>query len=149
MKGTTRSASGWIVSAIAAVLVGWCATFPSNAGAQTQGNNDVYSNSSGSENGSSAFIDASMFAISTDTICSTIYKILQPGSYSVQSLTRAVSPAPRARACLVFDKEGRLYGTTIGGFGSEDDGTVFEFAPPTNGNLPLEGNPAGDICQRV
>jgi hypothetical protein len=42
--------------------------------------------------GSSSFIDASMFAISTDTICSTIYKILNSVTYSAAVIDAARFP---------------------------------------------------------
>lgn len=70
MKATTGLASGWILFAIVAVLVGWFSALPGQLSAQTnscsgsQGQNGVYNPTCNKGNpgvvGSFAFIDASM-----------------------------------------------------------------------------------------
>jgi hypothetical protein len=62
MKGTTRSASGWMLSAFAAVIGGLFSVCSTPAvGQGSQGQDAVYNSSNGIV-GSSAFIDASVFA---------------------------------------------------------------------------------------
>jgi hypothetical protein len=72
------------------VLASWFLALPLQVNAQntcptpSQGQNAVYNPTcnNGPVVGSSSFIDASMFAVSTDTICSTIYKILNSVTYT-------------------------------------------------------------------
>lgn len=85
MKNATKLAAKLIFSGTVAVLIAWLSVYPTTAAAQgTQGQNAVY-NFSGSCSpcaGSSAFIDAKVFATAGSTICSVIYGILQPSAYS-------------------------------------------------------------------
>ena len=62
MGGTRTSASGWMLSTMLTILASWllAAAIPANAQG-TQGQNTVYSSTT-NKVGSSAFIDASMFA---------------------------------------------------------------------------------------
>jgi hypothetical protein len=78
-----------IVLTIAVVaLAVCCAVLPQRSEAQGgQGQNAVCSStsvctSSSDTMGSGAFVDASMFAAPSGTICSVIYSILVPGGYS-------------------------------------------------------------------
>jgi hypothetical protein len=76
MKCTTRFGFGWT---FAAGLAAWFFTFPSPAQAQgngAQGQNAVYNNSN-TVVGSSAFIDASMFAAQNANICTVLNGILK------------------------------------------------------------------------
>jgi hypothetical protein len=84
MKSVTRLASELTLPGVVIILAAWFSACPRPVAAQgTQGQNAICSSSSGcSTAGSSAFVDASMFAVSTDTICSAIYKILSPVTYS-------------------------------------------------------------------
>jgi hypothetical protein len=82
MKSATKLAPVLIFWGVVIVLVAWFSACPPPVAAQgSQGQDAVYNSSNGIV-GSSSFIDASMFATSADTFCSTIYKILQPASYS-------------------------------------------------------------------
>jgi hypothetical protein len=62
MGGTRTSASGWMLSTMLTILASWllAAAIPANARG-TQGQDTVYSSTT-NKVGSSAFIDASMFA---------------------------------------------------------------------------------------
>ncbi len=82
MKSATKRASGLTSSGVVVMLITWFLACPNPAAAQGSPGQDAVYNSSAGVVGSSSFIDASMFAISTDTICSTIYKILASPGYS-------------------------------------------------------------------
>jgi hypothetical protein len=85
MKSITTFASGQIPITLVVALVGWLLLFPMSSRAQTQGNNAVYYQSSGSGaccQGSGAFIDASVLVFNNSTICSTLYRILSSSSYT-------------------------------------------------------------------
>jgi hypothetical protein len=84
MKGVRKLAPKVTLSGVVVVLAAWFSACPRPAAAQgTQGQNTICSSSSGcSTVGSSAFKDASQFVNSSDTFCSTIYKILGSVSYS-------------------------------------------------------------------
>jgi len=85
MKSATKLAPSLIFSAVLVFLISWSAADPTSAAAQGQGNNAVYYQSGSSGvccKGSSAFIDASVFATSADTFCSAIYKILNSATYT-------------------------------------------------------------------
>jgi len=83
MKSATTLAPALIFWGVLTVLVACFSTCPTPAAAQGSKGQDAVYNSSNGIVGSSSFIDASMFAIATDTICSTIYKIFQgPPVYS-------------------------------------------------------------------
>jgi hypothetical protein len=89
MKNGTKFPHEQILITFVALLAGWLLTFPTSSRAQTQGNNAVYYQSGSSGTcckGSSAFIDASVFATSTSTFCSTLYGILSSTSYSYPSV---------------------------------------------------------------
>lgn len=93
MKGTTRFASGWMFFGIVAVLAGWFSASPILATAQgTPGQNTICSSSSGCSTtvGSSAFIDASMFAslFSSPNLCSVLQYVLNPSITSSPPLAR-------------------------------------------------------------
>jgi hypothetical protein len=91
MKATTGLASGWILFAIVAVLVGWFSALPGQLSAQTnscsgsQGQNGVYNPPCNKGNpgvvGSFAFIDASMFVSSppppSRNLCGVLNFVLQ------------------------------------------------------------------------
>jgi hypothetical protein len=77
MRDTTKFASGSMFAAVVAVLMSGLLASPLQLNAQncsgSQGQNAVYNPTcTNPVVGSSAFIDASMFATSADTICSTI-----------------------------------------------------------------------------
>jgi hypothetical protein len=91
MKGTTGPASGWMVSAIVAVLASWLLALPLQVDAQntcsgSQGQNGVYNATCNNGNpgivGSSAFIDASMFAGNPPqrNICAVLNWVLNPSN---------------------------------------------------------------------
>lgn len=85
MRNAKKLASQLILFEAMGVIMSWLAACPTPAKAQSQGNNAVYYQPGSTGvccKGSSAFVDASTFATSADTICSTIYKILQPPGYS-------------------------------------------------------------------
>jgi hypothetical protein len=86
MKGTRRSASGWMVSAIVTVLASWLLALPLQVNGQntcsgSQGQNGVYNatcnNNAPGVVGSNAFIDASMFGNNSTDICAVLYGILK------------------------------------------------------------------------
>ena len=82
MKSATKLAPSLIFWGVVIVLVAWFSACPLPVAAQgSQGQDAVYNSINGIV-GSSSFIDASMFATSADTLCSAIYKILLPASYS-------------------------------------------------------------------
>jgi hypothetical protein len=82
MKIAARFTSKRMFLAKVAFLVAWSSVHPALAAAQgSQGQNAVYNNSNTAV-GSSAFIDASMFAVRNGTICSVIYNILSQVNYS-------------------------------------------------------------------
>jgi hypothetical protein len=73
-----------LIVLVAAALASLLLLFPTSSPAQTQGNNAVYYQSSGSGTcckGSAAFIDASVLVFTHSTICSTLYGILSSTSY--------------------------------------------------------------------
>src|SRR5208282_6381405 len=81
----TNLAVELMFSGAVAVLIAWFSVYPTPAAAQgTQGQNAVYNFSANCSPcaGSSAFIDASMYASAGSTICSTIYTILSSVTYS-------------------------------------------------------------------
>ena len=85
MRSAKSLAVGRVWFVIAAVVIAYLSTCEPEAAAQgTQGQNAVCTSPTQCSTtvGTSAFIDASVFATSTDTFCSTIYKILNPSSYS-------------------------------------------------------------------
>jgi hypothetical protein len=87
MRSATKLASHLIFSEVVVILITWLAARPTPAAGQTPtpGNNAVYYQSGSSGvccKGSGAFIDATVFATSVDTICSAIYKIMLPTGYS-------------------------------------------------------------------
>lgn len=85
MESTTKVACRWKSVGFLIGIAAWLSCSPTSAMAQgSQGQNAFCSSSSGCSTtaGSSAFIDASVFATQADTFCSAIYKILQPPTYS-------------------------------------------------------------------
>ena len=90
MKGAMRFTSSCTFLAIVAVLASWLLVLPLQLKAQNNcptpsiGQDAVYNTAcnNGPIVGSSAFIDASMFAFPGGTICSVIYGILNWSNYS-------------------------------------------------------------------
>jgi hypothetical protein len=99
MTGTTRVARGWMFFAIGAILASWL-TFPLRLNAQvcsgSQGNNGVWNPTCFQQGpgviGSSAFIDASMFAQSGSNLCKVLNGILS-GTSTTYPATGAVVDA--------------------------------------------------------
>lgn len=122
MKNATKSASGSIFSLVLVVLVTWSATFPVRVAAQngSQGQNAVY-NSNNQPVGSSAFIDASMFAFQNGTICSVVYTILKQPTYSASVID--------ARGLLNSTPPTSL--TCASGWTLWNNGTTFQNKPST------------------
>jgi len=88
MRNTMRSASGWIVFAIVAVLACCLFAFPPLANAQgSPGQNAVYPASGNCCVGSPAFIDASMFAsqFSNPNFCAVVGFVLNPQNHILSS----------------------------------------------------------------
>ncbi len=79
---------------------------------------------------------------SSDQGCGTVFKFSPPkrgrGKW-VETILYSFKGAPddsgTPNGNLVFGAEGKLYGTTVGGGGSADDGAVFELASPTTRNV--------------
>jgi hypothetical protein len=88
MRIATRSTPRTVLTIAVVALATYCAVFPLRSEAQGgEGQNAVCSStsvctSSSDTVGSGAFVDASMFAAPSGTICSVIYSILVPGGYS-------------------------------------------------------------------
>jgi hypothetical protein len=124
MKHAARLALRFmLLGSVVAVMV-WFAAFPTPAVAQSQGNNAVYYQPGSTGvccKGSSAFIDASMFA--DTTICSTIYHVL----------TSTNPPYPSTGA--VIDARGLHTGITnmtcAAGTTPWNNGTTFVNVPST------------------
>jgi uncharacterized repeat protein (TIGR03803 family) len=71
--------------------------------------------------------------------CGTVFKLVSPGTkgthWTEDVLDRfnpGISGAAQPAAGVIFDRSGRLYGTTIGG-GNSGSGTVFQIAPRSDG----------------
>jgi hypothetical protein len=75
-------AARWLVFVSLMAALAWVSASPVSVQAQTQGNNDVWTVSQGSpkQTGSSAFIDASVFASQYSDICETLYEIMTGGT---------------------------------------------------------------------
>jgi hypothetical protein len=88
MRISTRSTPRIVLTITVIALAIYCAVLPQRSEAQGgQGQNAVCSSTSvcsmsSDAVGTTAFVDASMFATSADTFCSAIYKILAPPGYS-------------------------------------------------------------------
>jgi hypothetical protein len=81
MRFVTRFTPVWMYLGIAAVLACGLSAFPTLANAQgTEGQDAVYS-ASGGVVGSSSFIDASQFGLSTSNICKVLNGILSGSGY--------------------------------------------------------------------
>jgi hypothetical protein len=92
--------------------------------------------------------------------CGTVFEVTPPGkrggSWREKILHRfrgGAKDAAHPNGQLVFDGRGNLYGTSLGGAGSGDDGTVFEFSRRTGGGRWREAFPhvfqscgGGDGC---
>jgi hypothetical protein len=147
MTITKTLTPGWHLygaAALAVCLLLWISA--ESAKGQTAGNNAVY-NSSGHCStssqcaGSSAFIDASALVAPNDTVCSTIYKILQSPSYSAavidarglnssnENMTCAQNWSPWYNGAIYLNKPSVILlpaGTII---------TSFSWVLPTNTKL--------------
>ena len=61
--------------------------------------------------------------------CGTVFKIASDGTFSVLYTFQGGSDGEAPKSTLVEDSSGDLYGTTIGGGGNCNCGTVFRLAP--------------------
>jgi hypothetical protein len=101
MRCASRLTSAWMSLGIVAVLACGLSAFPTLAMAQgTQGQDAVYSAPGTCCKGSSSFIDASQFInANNNNICSAIYSILQPSTYSPAVIDARGISGTTARKC--------------------------------------------------